>query len=404
MKVLQINLAYKNGSTGKIVYDIQKELMTQGSQGYVVYCHGKYRSKYVKPVKNKLTFYLSVIESRLGGSAGFYDKHSTKKVLKWINTIKPDIVHLHNIHGFYINVEMLFEYLDKKKIPVVWTLHDCWSMTGHCAHFDYVGCQKWKTGCYDCEQLLRYPIAYRDKSKINYEKKKRTFTLLNNRNLKIITPSKWLCEVVDKSYLSKYQHEVITNGIDLEIFKEHSNDIRKRYKLENKKIVLAVTDGYNERKGIEDINSLADMLNEDYQVILVGIEKRDYSKINKKIITVSKVFNQTEMASYYSAADVYVNTTLEDTFPTTNLEALACGTPVITYDSGGSPECVDEKTGSIVKKHDINEMIEQIENITDNKKKEYYKIECRKRAIREYNKKDMIKKYLELYNTVIDNN
>ena len=247
MKIVQIN-SFSNGSTGKIMMSIHKELLNKGHDSYVVWGRGrKSENEHEIFLNDKIGVYRHVLSSRLTGKTGFYSKKSTKKLLKKLDEIKPDIVHLHNIHGYYINIEMLFNYLKKNNIRVIWTLHDCWAFTGQCPHFAAAKCDKWKTECKKCPMIHEYPRTFKDNSNWNYKKKKELFTGLN---MTIVTPSKWLANLVKESYLKDYQVKVINNGVDTDVFKPTPSDFRKKYNLKDKKIILGVASVWTEKKRI----------------------------------------------------------------------------------------------------------------------------------------------------------
>lgn len=357
MKVLQINSVCGQGSTGRIATDLANVLNSHGHSCLIAY--GRYEAPAtVNAVKlaSNASVTAHGIRARLTDKHGLYSKGATKKLIKTIQNYDPDIILLHNIHGYYLNYELLFKYLAKINKPVLWTLHDCWAFTGHCAYFDYVGCPKWKTGCYSCPQKKAYPKSILlDNSKSNYKRKERAFTSL--KNLTLITPSKWLAGLVSQSYLGGYEVKVIPNGIDLNIFKPTESDIRAKYKLKNKFVVLGVASVWDERKGLKDFVKLSTLLEDDYKIVLVGLTEQQIKEMPPSIIALERTNSAKELAQLYSAADVFVNPTYEDNFPTTNLEALACGTPVITYKTGGSPESIDNTCGAVVKKGDINALV-----------------------------------------------
>lgn len=339
MKIVQINtFPYK--ATGHIMMDIHKILTEQGYDSYVCWGRGRQANNdHEIVIADDIGVKFHGIYTRLLDKTGFASRRATKKLLRRLDEIKPDIIHLHNIHGYYLNIELLFNYIREHDINVVWTLHDCWSMTGHCAWFDMCGCEKWKTGCFNCEQLGTYPASKGfDNSKWNWNKKKALFTSLN---LTIVTPSQWLRDIVMNSYLKNYRCEVINNGIDLNIFKPTENSeikkVQKKYDLDDRKIVLGVASEWTPRKGLLDFIKLSEMM-QDIQFVVVGLTERQIKEMPQNIKGIKRTENQRELVALYTIADVFFNPTYEDNFPTTNLEALACGTPVITYDTGGSPE------------------------------------------------------------------
>lgn len=399
MKVLQINSVCGIGSTGRIATDIHNILLEQGHESYIAYGRGKplYCDNTIR-IGNKLDNYIHAAKTRLFDLHGFGSKKATKEFIKKVVEIDPDVIHLHNVHGYYLNIEILFNFLKEYNKPVVWTLHDCWSFTGHCSYFDYVGCERWKTGCYDCPQKKLYPSSIiLDNSKSNYYKKKRLFTGL--KNLTIITPSKWLLELVKQSFLNEYPVECIYNGIDLSIFKPSNNisNIRAKYGLEGKFVILGVANVWSRRKGLSYFFELAEKLKENIKIILVGLSDNQLKYIPNDIIGIKRTTNIRELADIYSCADVFINPTLEDNFPTTNIEALACGTPVITFNTGGSPESIDDKTGFVIEKGSIKELIDKIMIV---KSGYLSRNQCRERAIL-FDKYDKFNKYIKLYTSKI---
>lgn len=327
------------------------------------------------------------VYTRITDKHGFASTIATKKLINWIDKINPDIIHIHCIHGYYLNIQLFFEYLREKNIKIIWTQHDCWAFTGHCAYFDSINCEKWKTGCYDCTQLNTYPASkILDNSKWNWENKKKLFTDLN---ITIVTPSEWLADLIKQSFLGNYPIEVIYNGIDTSIFKFTLSKFKDRYNIEGKKIILGVASEWTERKGLKDFIKLNNIIDKSkYKIIVVGVNDKQKNKMPKDIIAINRTNNVKELVEIYSSAYVFLNLTYEDNFPTTNLEALACGIPVITYNTGGSGESINND-GFIVKQGDLSEVIKDIEKI---------KTLPSKKNIKRFDQKTMIEKYLKLYN------
>lgn len=375
MKVLQITAFSGWGCTGRIALGIYNALEEKGYDACIAWGRKNTAPPNVKTIKigNKFDQQIHGLYTRITDKCGFGSKSVTKKFLKDIDEYSPDIIHLHIMHGYYINLEVLFNYIKKKNIPIVWTFHDCWAFTGHCPYFDLVNCEKWKTGCYKCEQKKKHPTSLiMDNSKYNWEKKKETFTGV--KNMTIVTPSKWLANLVTQSFLKDYKIKIINNGIDLENFKPSQSTFRKRYNLEDKKVILGVSSSWVKSKGLEDFCQLSKKLSKDYKIILVGLTKKQKENIPNNIIGIERTDSIKELAEIYSSADVFLNLTYEDNYPTTNLEALACGTPVITYNTGGSVEAVlESKAGAIVKQGDIedvkNKIIEIVKEDKVNKKR-----------------------------------
>ncbi len=380
MKVLMINSVCGIKSTGKICTDIADALCKEGHAVKIGYGREfvpeKYQ-KYAVRIGSNFDVKMHALKSRFFDRAGFYSKRSTKKFIKWVKGFDPDVIHLHNIHGYYINIKILFEYLRTCGKKIIWTLHDCWAFTGHCAYFDFVGCDKWTSVCDCCPQKSSYPSSIvLDNSKKNFKDKKKLFCGIPN--LTIVTPSNWLKELVKKSFLQEYDVKVIKNGIDVDIFKRTPSDFKKKYGVEDKKIILGVASVWDRRKGLEDFIKLSKAVSDDYKIVLVGVSDSQKAQLPENIIGIQKTFDATELAGIYTASDVLFNPTYEDNYPTVNLEAQACGTPVITYDTGGSVESVPED--NVVKKGDIDGFLEKIklalplktENLDKNELTELY--------------------------------
>ena len=402
MKIIQINTGIGFGSIGRIAVQIGALVEQEG--GICYYAHGSRYIAHTSPnairIGSKLEDYIHYAISLFTGRDGVGSVHSTIRLVKKIKKIKPDIVHLHNLHGFYINYKILFDYLSKAEIPVVWTFHDCWPITGHCPYFDKVDCSKWKKGCFKCPLRAEYPKSlFFDQSNHNFKEKKVAFTSI--KNLTIVPVSNWLCDIVKESFLKESRIRVIHNGIDISIFKPESKNLRSKLGIDaNKRVVLGVASGWDERKGFSDFIRLASY--PEWQIIMVGDFDVDASQLPKTVIHINNTNSQQELAELYSTADVFVNPTYSDNFPTTNIEALACGTPVITYDTGGSPEAIDEKTGIVVPQGDIAELVDAIKRITSHEKTEYIE-QCRERALQLFNKDKCFKNYISLYKEIIEN-
>lgn len=401
MKVLQVNTVCGTGSVGRIALDLYRVIEEKGSECLIAYGRGSApeRINTIK-VNSKFDFYSHVLYQFVTGANGFASVRSTKKLIQKIDQYNPDIIHLHNIHGFYLNIELFFSYLKKVDKPVIWTLHDCWSFTGHCAYFDYAQCDKWKTGCYDCKQYKNaYPYGLlHDNSVYNYKKKKEIFNGLNN--LTIVTPSKWLKEYVKQSFLKNYPVQVIYNGIDLSQFKPSKGELTKRFKKDGKHVILGVANRWEPRKGFKYFVDLAAMLSEQYQIILVGLNDKQKKLLPSNIIGITRTNHVNELAQLYTLASVYVNATVEDNFPTTNIEALACNTPVITFATGGSVESVEKESGLVVPKGDITKLKEAVEYIC-NHQGEYSNLTDK---AEKYNKNDRFQEYIDLYQKVYEDN
>lgn len=396
MNILQINSVCGIGSTGRIATDIHTILVLQGHQSTIAF--GRFTPKncdHTIRIGNRVDNYLHVAQTRLFDTHGFCSARATKELIAKIRALNPDVIHLHNLHGYYLHVGLLFEYLKLNDTPVIWTLHDCWPFTGHCSHFDFIGCGLWKKACHDCPLKAEYPkTLFIDRSKKNYQQKKRSFTGVGN--LTIVTPSEWLADLVGASFLQAYAIKVINNGVDLNIFKPTSSDFRKRYNLVGQFLILGVSFVWNERKGQQYFYDLARQLLPDEKIVLVGINDHQIKQLPAGIIGIPRTNSASELAGIYSASDLFVNVTLEDNFPTANLEALACGTPIVTFNTGGSPECLGDGCGLVVERGDLPGLIAAIKTIRKNGK-EYYSAKCRQRAEDFYDKNDRFAEYIELY-------
>lgn len=407
MRIVQINGGAK-GSTGKIMMGIA-EVARQ--QGHEVMCAspitttnrdaGKDCGYYRIGTFNSRR--INVALARITGFNGCFAWIETYKLLKKINEFKPDIIHLHNLHDSYINLPMLFSYIKEHKVPVVWTLHDCWSFTGQCPHFTMVKCSKWKTGCNSCPQYKEYPSSLYDNTKKMWKLKKKWFTGIEN--MAIVTPSQWLANLVKESYLKEYPVKVINNGIDLLVFKptpyDGLNNILNCTKTDNRYVILGVAFDWGRRKGLDVFIKLSQSLPTDlYRIVLIGTNDYIDSQLPKDIVSIHRTQDQHQLAEIYTMSDVFVIPTREENYPTVNLEALSCGTPVITFNTGGSSEMLDEETGIIVDVDDVEAIKRAIEDVCEKKK-------CSNRDyIVKYSKKfDMRNKfteYIKLYSDIIE--
>ena len=397
MRLLAIN-SCNYGSTGNIMLQIAETAKRRGDE--VLICYPKSRSNAKKQrrgdllIGNRLSRNVHVALAKVTGLNGCFSFFSTicflQKVRKW----KPDVIHLHNLHNCYVSLPLLFRFLKRSGIPTVWTLHDCWSMTGQCPHFTMVKCEKWKTGCHHCPQAHVYPAAFVDRTRFMWKRKRQWFRGV--KNLTIVTPSQWLAGCVKESFLKDYPVKVIHNGIDLSVFRPCRSDFRERYRIpESEKIVLGVSFTWNKRKGIDVFTELAKRFaGRPYRIVLVGTDAETEKELPSGIISIRKTQNQAELAEIYSAADVFMNPTREDTLPTVNIEALACGIPVITFKTGGSPEIVDESCGCVVPCDDIDALEKEIIRVCT--EEPYPANACRKRA-EKFGKQDKFQEYVQLY-------
>ena len=388
-RVMLVNTVVGTGSVGRLTQGLYYALCANGYECMVAYgrdTHPEDINGY--RIGQDLDVYIHGGMSRLTDRHGFYSTRATKDFIGVIEEFKPDIIHLHNVHGYYLNIRVLFEYLKTKNIRIIWTLHDCWTFTGHCSHFEYIGCMKWTSGCYACEQLSEYPKSLgKDNSAKNYEDKKRLFT--GFKNMTLVTPSEWLKGRVELSYMGEYHTVVVPTGIDLSAFhpvkEERREDnlifrLRNSLNLRNKNVLLGVANPWRERKGLLQFVNLSKLLNERCAIVLLGLNDEQLSSLPDSIIGIGHTDSVEELAALYSMADIYINLTLEDTFPTTNIEALSCGTPVVTYRSGGSAESIDETCGIAVEKNSVQGVVAAIDTILSQKGVAFTKEDCIRRA------------------------
>lgn len=392
--LLQINVTANWGSTGKIAEQIGQCAIKFGWNSYIAYRwnHHPSMSNLIR-VSGKYGIYSHYLGNFLFDKEGLFSSRDTKQLITRIKKIKPDVIHLHNIHDHWINYKLLFEYLNQTEIKVVWTFHDCWPFTGHCFHFVTKNCDRWRIQCHDCPLQHEYPKTLVDRSTKNFELKKKLFG--GNKNLSIVACSEWLGNFVKDSFLKDKPLTIIHNGVDLKVF--HPTVPKKSFE-DGKFRILAVSNVWNKEKGIGDIYKLSETLSVDYQITIVGLSEKQVKTLPSGIIGIQRTQNIQELVDLYSESDVLINPTYADTFPTVNLEALACGTPIITYRTGGSPEAIDEKTGVIVEQGNVEGMTDAILRM---KGKTVFAVDCRKRAEQRFNKDKCFEKYIKLYEHLI---
>ena len=393
MKVFQVNSVCGTGSTGRIVCDIKQMLKNSGNECRIAYGRGFYDDPDCIKIENDLVFKAHVFFSRITDRQGFYSTAATRRLVRDIEQFNPDVIHLHNIHGYYLDIRVLFEFLKQYNKPIIWTLHDCWAFTGHCAYFSFAGCNKWKTECGQCPQKSAYPASVLiDYSKKAFNLKKELFTGINN--MQIVTPSNWLNGVVNESFLNKFKVNTIYNGIDLNVFKPIKSDFKAKHNLSGKKMVLGVANVWEKRKGLDDFIKLSKQLPSDYKIVLVGLSEKQIAALPNNILGISRTENINQLVEIYSAADVYVNTSVEETMGLTTVEALATGTPAVVYNATAVPEIVDEKCGKIVEAGDINALLDAIVNINCSAE------DCINRAA-DFEKNKQYDMYLKLYKNIL---
>lgn len=353
-KILIINETCGIGSHGRICASIAHEYEKNGYE--VTYAFGRDArvsedcERYALKIGNSIDIYSHVLLTRIFDLHGFGSIRATRKFLRWADTYNPSIVWLHNLHGYYINVKLLFEWIKSKtNLKVMWTLHDCWAFTGHCSHFTAAKCEKWRDQCNKCPQKYEYPKSiFVDNSKLNYARKRGLFT--NVKDLTIVTPSEWLAYRVRNSFLKEYNIKIVNNKVEREIFKPTPSSFKKKYGIEDKKIILGVSNIWNDRKGLNDFIELSQLLDSSYVIVLVGVDSKTEKLIPNSILTIPKVSSQNKLAEIYSCADVFVNPSIEETFGMTSMEAAMCGTKVIVYRGTACEEIANMYGGYVVER------------------------------------------------------
>lgn len=399
MRVLLVNAVCGKGSTGRICTDIYSTLKKHGHEAVVAYAHGEPTRIDVADtfrINDVKGYYVHNILARITDRAGFYSTRATKRFIKFIEEYKPDVIHLHNLHGFYINIEILFNYLAQANVKVIWTLHDCWTFTGHCAYYSFAKCNKWLTECHACPLKRDYPQSlFMDRSRRNYRDKRRLFTSLNQ--LTLTTPSEWLAGEVRKSYLGKYPVVPIYNGIDLSSFRPVESSVRQSLGITPEKtMLLAVAYDWSERKGLDDLVRLNELMDKDkYQLVIVGLSNNQIERLPEDIIKLPRTESLEDLVKLYSAADIFVNTSYEETMGMVTAEALACGTPAVAYDQTAVPEVVDSHSGIVVKAGNVSGLLSALSEAERLDKKA-----CRRRA-QTFEKNNQYEKYYQLYLDVL---
>lgn len=397
MKVLQINSVCGIRSTGKICTDLAEVLQSKGHESRILYGREKAPEIY-NDISQRITSVNEVrfcaLLSRVFDNSSFGFRKSTIRVIKEIEQYNPDIIHLHNLHGYYLDVEELFAYLKKSKRKVIWTLHDCWAMTGHCSHFTAVKCEQWKTHCLHCIQKKEYPACYGFSNVYkNFDRKKSSFT--NVSNMTLVTPSHWLADIIGQSFLKDYPVIPIPNGVDLNVFKPSSQNPYKNIVRDGKRVLLSVATAWSKRKGYDDFIKLSKILDDRYQIVLIGLNEKQMAYLPKEIIGIKATNSREELAGYYSNAYALLSLSKEETMGLTIVEALACGTPAIVYNATALPENITERCGKIIECGNLQKIV----NILDEMEKIDSK-DCIERA-EKFEKQKMYEKYIALYKEVI---
>lgn len=414
-KLLQINpVVRQSTSTGKIMREIGAIASRSGWESYIAFSagrdpvpeldeEGKFSGSYPVPVGSRISVAIHGLATRLFDRHGLASVIATRRFIKEIGKIDPDVIHIHNIHGYFLNYRILFRYLKKSGKPVVWTVHDCWLYTGHCYHYASAGCDKWKSGCGNCPQKNAFPTSWIfDRSRRNFSDKSQAFNSLERGKLVLAPVSEWMRNEMSGSFLKDNVFRVIHNGIDVEAFRPSSNgqEIRLKYGLGERKIILGLASIWSKEKGLDDFVELAGLIDGSAEVIvLVGVTPAQKESLPAAITAISRTSDRNELASLYSEAAVFVNPTWQDNYPTVNMEAISCGTPVVTYRTGGSVESITPQTGAVVEQGDVDGLLAAIRRfeVAD---RDGLRCLCREYALSHFRKEDRYEEYIQLYESL----
>lgn len=408
MKLLQINPVLRTStSTGRIIREIGDAAMASGWESYIAYSAGRdgkmeCTSRTV-PVGDRMSVAFHGLATRLFDRHGLASVEATKKFIKEIERINPDVIHIHNIHGYFLNYEILFDWLSRCGKQVIWTVHDCWLFTGHCYHYMNAGCDKWKYGCGQCPQTREFPKSWLiDRSAKNWRDKKNAFCSIPSDKMTIVTVSDWLKGEMQQSFLKDFRYKVIHNGIDTEVFKPSDGTVvRKRYGIGDRKMYMGAASIWSTAKGLDDFMSMASMLTPQEVIVLVGLDKNQMTRMPANIIGIPRTSDVHELAELYSAADAFLNLTYQDNYPTVNLESISCGTPVVTYRTGGSPESVIGQCGMVTDCGDVAQALAAARKIaaTD---RSVWRDNCRAYGLANFRKADRYADYIKLYKELLN--
>ncbi len=398
MKIVQINSSCEFGSTGRIAVEISKKLDAIGVENHIFYSGNRIsQAKNGQLINSKFDIRVHQVLSRLFGDQGWHSYFATLRLIRNLKKTSPDIIHLHNLHGYYLHMGLLFSYLSESKTKIVWTLHDCWAFTGHCTHFTKVGCQKWTTQCHDCPQKTEYPYSWiLDRSKTLFNRKQRLYNAVPH--MTITTVSHWLGKTTESSkLLSKHRVCVIPNGINVDIFRPMPELTQiKCIDISEKRVILGVANSWSESKGLHDFKELSKIISDDFVVVLVGVKKEQQIDMPSNIICLERTDSVVELAELYSTALVYFNASVEETFGLTTVEAMACGTPAITYNATACSEPITSTTGMVLEPHDIQGVWDAICEISERGKINYSEA-CRNHVMQKYNAENIYEQYIKLY-------
>lgn len=408
MKLLQINPVLRTTtSTGRIIREIGDAAMASGWESYIAYSAGRdgkmeCTSRTV-PVGDRMSVAFHGLATRLFDRHGLASVEATKKFLRDIERINPDVIHIHNIHGYFLNYKILFDWLSRCGKQVIWTVHDCWLFTGHCYHYMNAGCDKWKYGCGQCPQTREFPKSWLiDRSAKNWRDKKNAFCSVPSDKMTIVTVSDWLKGEMQQSFLKDFRYKVIHNGIDTDVFKPSDGTaVRERYGIGDRKMYMGAASIWSTAKGLDDFTSMASMLTPQEVIVLVGLDKNQMTRMPANIIGIPRTSDVHELAELYSAADAFLNLTYQDNYPTVNLESISCGTPVVTYRTGGSPESVTSQCGMVTDCGDVAQALAAARKIaaTD---RSVWRDNCRAYGLANFRKADRYADYIKLYKELLN--
>lgn len=400
--LVQINTVVNYTSTGRIAEGIGKATLAAGWRSVIAFGrHPGSSASETIDLRDRAGTAVHVLATRLADRQGLHSRRATGRLVRALEALRPDVIHLHNLHGYYLDYPLLFRYLRAAQRPVVWSLHDCWPFTGHCCYFDMAGCTKWIDGCHHCPLTHTYPAAIlADRSAANWIDKRREFGDVPQMHL--VAPSHWLAARAAESFLGRHPCDTIPYGIDLTAFRPlPDSDVLRRFPLGRRHLVLAVASEWDPRKGLDHVVALRPLLPRDaFDMAVVGVQGREAERLPAGILAIPRTDNTTELAALYSRATVFVNLTLADNFPVTNLESLACGTPVVTYDTGGSPEAVDAGTGAVVPRGDVAAAARAIERIARGDRTAM-QARCRERAVTMFHLETQYERYVTLYRSLL---
>ena len=400
--LLQLNVTANYGSTGRLAEDLGDVALKAGWKSYIAFGR-EFRPSHSELIRigSNFDIYAHVIKTRLFDRHGFGSKHATKKFIQQVNEIKPDVIQFQNVHGYYLNLPIILKYIVEKDIPLIWSLHDCWSMTGHCSHFALEGCEKWKTQCNKCPSIHGYPGSWGwDSSKQNYLEKKSLIKAVPR--LTIVSGSEWLANIARKSYFKNRDILVIPDGIDTNIYspKNDVDDLRKLYGLESKFVIMASGTTWLPYKGLNDFAKLREELSDEYAIVLVGMQQKDIDALPQGLIGIPRTKTPEELARWYSMADCVMSLSRLESFGLTPVEGLACGTPAIVYNCTSTPELITPETGYVAEVGNIDDVKTKVETLRKIGK-EKYKKHCREIALAKYDKNVCYKEYLKLYYSML---